>query len=233
MANSPLKSRPSSRLNAVAGLLSTIRSHGREAACGALAALALMLSLASGMAHAQALKSGTPQTPAYDEVQRLTRAGQWTEAVARADAHLAALPRDPQMRFLKAAALAQGGQTGEAQAALQALTQEYPELPEPHNNLAVLLAAQGQYEAARSALEAAIRLNPRYAIAHQNLADVQIKLAAQALARAAEIEPGDAALRQRLQALIALIRPASPPPAAAATPPASGAAAAPSPTPTR
>ena len=38
----------------------------------------------------------------YSDVTQLTKEGKYTEAIAKADAHILIKPRDPQMRFLKA-----------------------------------------------------------------------------------------------------------------------------------
>ena len=88
----------------------------------------------------------------YAEVQRLQRAGQSSEALARADQYIGAHPRDPQMRFIKANVLTAAGRDAEAQALLQQLTLDYPELAEPWNNLAVLHAGKGQLDLAQQAL---------------------------------------------------------------------------------
>lgn len=164
------------------------------------AALLCALGLAAGTAHAE--------TPAYQEVQQLLRAGQWQQAQQRADAYLASNAQDPQMRFLKGVAQQQGGQSANAQQTFTQLTQDYPELPEPYNNLAVLHAAQNQLEQARAALDMAIRLNPDYGTAHQNLGDVYTRLAAQAYARAVALDSsGNPALRTRQQTLQQLTTP--------------------------
>jgi len=128
------------------------------------------------------------------EVKQLLRAGQTTEAAVKLDQFLAQKPKDPQLRFLKGVMLTERQQTAEAIEVFTALTADYPELAEPYNNLAVLYAGQGQYDKARVALEAAIRGNPGYATAYENLGDVYARLAAQAYARAQQLEPDNAAL---------------------------------------
>ncbi len=129
----------------------------------------------------------------YAEVDRLVNAGQWAEAVYRADQFLTSHPRDPRMRFLKGLAVAEQGKSVEATAIFVKLTQDHPELPEPYNNLAVLYSKQGQYDQARRALEAAIRTNPSYATAYENLGDVYAKLASQAYAKALQVDGGNSA----------------------------------------
>jgi Flp pilus assembly protein TadD len=138
----------------------------------------------------------------YTDVNRLTSKGELTQALARADAHLATKPRDPQMRFLRGVILSETGRTSEAEEVFTRLTQDYPELPEHYNNLAVLLAARQQLDQARAALEMALRNDPAYATAHENLGDVLVQLAARSYAQAQQIDPS----RQRLQAKLALVR---------------------------
>lgn len=156
--------------------------------CGALAA-ALSVSLA---AHADE----------YSDVNALLQAGQFSQALAKADAYLALKPRDPQMRFIRGVVQAEAGKTTDAIATFTKITQDYPELPEPYNNLAVLYAGQNQFDKARTALEMAIRTNPSYATAHENLGDVYAKLASQAYSKALKIDGGNNALPSKL----ALIR---------------------------
>ncbi|MGI4850302.1 MAG: L,D-transpeptidase Cds6 family protein [Janthinobacterium lividum] len=150
-------------------------SGRRTAATGMLA-----LTFAFGITQAQADES--------TDVVRLTRAGQYTEAVAAADAVLAKKPRDAQMRFLKGVALAQNNRSGEAIAIFTRLTEEFPAMPEPYNNLAVLYAAAGQYEKARIALDKAIRSSPAYATAYDNLGNIHARLASQAYDKALQID---------------------------------------------
>lgn len=145
----------------------------------------------------------------YGDVSRLTRSGQLAEALARADAYLAAKPRDPQMRFLKGVAQSEAGRKPEAIATFTGLTQEYPELPEPYNNLAVLYAGQGEFDKARAALESAIRTNPGYATAHENLGDVYAQLAGQSYARAQQLDARNTTLQPKLALIRQLLAPAA------------------------
>jgi Flp pilus assembly protein TadD len=138
----------------------------------------------------------------YTDVNRLTSKGEWALALSKADAHLAAKPRDPQMRFLRGVILSETGRANQAEEVFTLLTQEYPELPEPYNNLAVLLAARQQLDQARAALEMALRNDPAYATAHENLGDVLVQLAARSYAKALQIDPS----RQRLQPKLGLAR---------------------------
>lgn len=166
----------------------------------AAAVLAACLPLA---AQAQAQKEDE-----YASVMRLMDAGRLPEAQARIDRHIAAHPRDPQMRFIQSTLLGRQGRHAEAEAVLVQLTQDYPELAEPYNNLAVLHAARGELAKAREALENALRIHPAYATAQENLGDVYLRLAAQAYARAAA-EGGDRArLAPKAEAIGRLLPPA-------------------------
>jgi tetratricopeptide (TPR) repeat protein len=182
------------------------------------------------------------QSDDYAEVNRLMRAGQFSEALTKADQHLANKPRDAQMRFLKGVIQTESGKPTDAIATFSKLTEDYPELPEPYNNLAVLYAGQSQFDKARAALEMAIRTNPSYATAHENLGDVYAKLASQAYSKALQLDSGNTGVAPKLSLIRNLFsadtksaRPAtaaavtSPvtPPSAASTKPAPAPAAAP------
>jgi tetratricopeptide (TPR) repeat protein len=148
----------------------------------------LKLAVAAAMAFANCV-----QADEYTDVDRLVSAGQWAEAVHKADQFLATHPRDARMRFLKGLAVAEQGKSVEATAIFVKLTEDFPELPEPYNNLAVLYSKQGQYDQARRALESAIRTNPSYTTAYENLGDVYAKLASQAYAKALQMDGGNTA----------------------------------------
>ena len=156
---------------------------------------------AAGLAAALLLAGSAAWADEYAEVQRLQRAGQTSEALARADKYIAANPRDPQMRFVKAGVLSAANKTAEAEELLVQLTRDYPELPEPWNNLAVLHASRGQLDKAQEALQAALRINPAYATALENLGDVRLRQASEAYQRARQIDPGNTRLAPKIEAL--------------------------------
>jgi tetratricopeptide (TPR) repeat protein len=143
----------------------------------------------------------------YAEVGRLLRAGQFTEATAKADQFLASKPKDAQMRFLKGVILTEQGKPQDAITVFTKLIEDYPELPEPYNNLAVLQAGQGQFDKARAALEMAIRTNPSYATAHENLGDVYAKLASQAYSKALQLDGSNTAVQPKLGLIRDLFNP--------------------------
>ena len=143
----------------------------------------------------------------YSDVNQLVRAGKLAEAMTKVDQHLAAKPRDPQMRFLKGVIQRDAGKTGDAIATFTRLTEDYPELPEPYNNLAVLYAGQSQFDKARTALEMAIRTNPSYATAHENLGDVYAKLASQAYNKALQLDASNQAVPPKLALIRELFTP--------------------------
>jgi hypothetical protein len=141
------------------------------------------------------------------DVSQLLRTGKLVEAMAKADAFLAAKPNDPQMRFLKGVIQRSSGKQAEAIATFTKLTEDYPELPEPYNNLAVLYAGQGQFDKARAALEMAIRTNPSYSTAHENLGDVYARLASQAYNKALQLDGANAAVPPKLALIRELFSP--------------------------
>jgi tetratricopeptide (TPR) repeat protein len=139
------------------------------------------------------------------DVTRLVRAGQYAEALGKADAFLGKNPRDAQMRFLKGVILTEQNKSAEAIAIFTKLTEDFPTLPEPYNNLAVLYAANGQYDKARAALDAAIRTNPSYATAYENLGDVHAKLASQAYDKALQLDSGNSGAKSKLTLVRTLV----------------------------
>ena len=165
-----------------------------------LMATARALALACGLL----LPATAALADEYAEVQRLQRSGQTTEALARADKYIAANPRDPQMRFVKAGVLSAANKTAEAEELLVQLTRDYPELPEPWNNLAVLHASRGQLDKADEALQAALRINPAYATALENLGDVRVRQASEAYQRARQLDGANARLAPKIEALRAV-----------------------------
>jgi tetratricopeptide (TPR) repeat protein len=148
----------------------------------------IALSGSLGIAHANE----------HEEVNRLLRGGQASDALQRADRYLETKPADAQMRFLKGVILTELKQNAQALEVFTKLTQDYPELAEPYNNLAVLHAAQGQYDKAREALETAVRNNPNYAIAQENLGDVYAMMASVAYGRAVALDPANATIAPKL-----------------------------------
>jgi Flp pilus assembly protein TadD/ketosteroid isomerase-like protein len=139
------------------------------------------------------------------DVTRLLRAGQYAEALGKADAFLGKNPRDAQMRFLKGVILTEQNKSAEAIVVFTRLTEEFPALPEPYNNLAVLYAAAGQYDKARAALDAAIRTNPTYATAYENLGDVHAKMASQAYDKALQLDSGNSGAKSKLTLVRTLV----------------------------
>lgn len=180
----------------------------RQTLLATLRMLALAATLSVSLAHADE----------YADVNRLISAGQYTQALAKAEQYVASKPRDPQMRFLIGVIQSETGKTSEAMTTFTQITQDYPELPEPYNNLAVLHASQNEFDKARAALEMAIRTNPGYATAHENLGDIYAKLASQAYSKALQLDGGNAGLLPKLALIRQLLTPPvakSPKPAAA------------------
>ena len=166
--------------------------HPFTAVRARLAHLVAAAILAAPVTYAHA------QADAFQEVIRLMHEAQYAQALARADDVLAARPKDAQMRFLKGVILTEQKKTAAAIEMFAQLTTDFPELPEPYNNLAVIYAAQGQYDQARVALETALRVAPSWAVAQENLGDIHLQLAEQAYAKAAALEPSNAAVARKL-----------------------------------
>jgi len=146
------------------------------------------LTMAAACAMVLAGLPALAQSDDVAEVNRLLRAGQYSEALGKADQALAAKPKDPQLRFLKGVIQTESGKTADAMVTFTKLTEDFPELPEPYNNLAVLYANLNQLEKARTALEMAVRTKPDYATAHENLGDIHAKLAGQSYLRAQQLD---------------------------------------------
>ncbi len=160
------------------------------------------------LALCAALTASAAWADEYADVNRMLKAGQFTEAIGKADQYLASKPRDPQMRFLKGVVQSESGKSTDAIGTFTKLTEDYPELPEPYNNLAVLYANQSQFDKARAALEMAIRTNPSYATAHENLGDVYAKLASQAYSKALQLDGSNTAVQPKLALIRELFAPA-------------------------
>ncbi|MDR0275666.1 MAG: tetratricopeptide repeat protein [Burkholderiaceae bacterium] len=175
-----------------------------------LAALALCAAcLVWSAAQAQNSRN-TPND--YAQVRQLLQQGQSAQALQQADDYIAANPKDPQMRFIKAAALSETGHADQAEAILLQLTRDYPELAEPYNNLAVLYAGRGELDLARQALQEALRIDPKYATARENLGDVYAALAHRAWQQAQASDPaGKTRLAPKIEALDKLLAPAAAP----------------------
>jgi tetratricopeptide (TPR) repeat protein len=162
----------------------------------------LLLTALRSLLIATAFFASAVQADEYADVNNLLRAGQVSQAMAKAEQYLAKKPRDPQMNFIKGVIQSEAGKPVEAISTFTQITQDYPELPEPYNNLAVLYAGQNEFDKAKVALEMAIRTNPSYATAHENLGDVYAKLASQAYSKALQLDSNNAAVKPKL----ALIR---------------------------
>lgn len=166
-----------------------------------------------------ALQSLAPQAQAdvYQDIGKLIKQGQFSQALEKADQYLATVPKDPQARFMKGLILTELNRTPEAIVVFTKLTEEYPESPEPYNNLAVIYAQQKQYDKAREALEMAIRTHPSYATAHENLGDIYAHMASQAYDKALQIDSSNTSAQTKLamiRDMMTSVRPGAPRPAA-------------------
>jgi len=135
---------------------------------------------------------------ALQDISKLLKQGQQTQALEQVDKYLAGKPKDAQGRFLKGLILTEMNRTPDAIAVFTKLTEDYPELPEPYNNLAVIYAQQKQFEKAKQALEMAIRTHPSYATAHENLGDIYARLASQAYDKALQLDSSNSSAQTKL-----------------------------------
>lgn len=160
-------------------------------------ALVLGFMLFTSAAHAQDTLVGD----AYQRVNRLIVAKNYTAALEAAKKHLETTPSDPQMRLLKSRILVAQKNTKAARSVLLSITQEFPEIAEPYNNLAVLYAQSGELAQAKVALENALRINPNYQLALHNLGDVYRRMARNQYRKALALQPNSTTLKKKIRAL--------------------------------
>ncbi len=141
------------------------------------------------------------------DVEKLLKARKYSEAIDLVNSHIKKLPRNVQLRFLKARLEIEQHQFDQARKTLLEITQQFPELPEPYNNLAALAANENQWTEARDYLELALKLRPSYAIASANLGEVYIRLGAKAYENAAEAQPNQRLFSNRAKALLEILKP--------------------------
>lgn len=132
------------------------------------------------------------------DIGKMMKQGQNSQALERVDQYLSSNPKDPQGRFLKGLILTELNRQADAVVVFTKLTEEFPESPEPYNNLAVIYAQQKQYDKARQALEMAIRTHPSYATAHENLGDIYAHMASQAYDKALSIDSSNTSAQTKL-----------------------------------
>ncbi|MDZ7653207.1 MAG: tetratricopeptide repeat protein [Burkholderiaceae bacterium] len=174
-------------------------THALQVAAAALALAGSLGLCGAASAQSTSVPAVVPTTTETQDIEKLVRERQYDDALKRLDALLAKAPRNAQARFLRGVVLADTGKTAEAVATFEAMTQEFPELPEPYNNLAVIHAAAGRYDTARALLLRAIDVAPNYVTAQENLGDLHLAMAADVYARALKLDPGNAALKAKLQ----------------------------------
>ncbi|QDD00136.1 tetratricopeptide repeat protein [Candidatus Methylopumilus planktonicus] len=108
-----------------------------------------------------------------DGVSELIKNGKETEAIARINRYIQKYPSDPELLFLRGAALDHFGKTREAKEDFLTLSNKYPKDPIIKNNLGVLYAKLGEYRKARVFFELALKLKTDYKYAKNNLSLIQ------------------------------------------------------------
>lgn len=136
-------------------------------------------------------------------LQTMLDAGRFQEAldiIGRREAQRqneGAIGTDVQLMFLKGRALSGLGRQAQAIDVFHHMTTQYPELPEPWNNLAVEYARQNRLAMAADALRMALTAHPGYVPAQQNLGHIQLLMARETLAQAAQAGSAQAAAELR------------------------------------
>ena len=109
----------------------------------------------------------------WDEILKLIKNGNETEAIAIVNQYIQKYPNDPELIFLRGATLDHFGKTREAKESFLILCNKYPKDPIIKNNLGVLYAKLGEYRKARVFFELALKLKTDYKEAKNNLSLIQ------------------------------------------------------------
>ena len=109
----------------------------------------------------------------WDEILKLIKNGNETEAIAIVNQYIQKYPNDPELVFLRGATLDHFGKTREAKEEFVILSNKYPKDPIIKNNLGVLYAKLGEYRKARFLFESALKLKTDYQEAKNNLSLIQ------------------------------------------------------------
>src|ERR1700744_5024186 len=115
------------------------------------------------MAHGRKGVMGALQTDAFDQGQRLSRAGRHSDALDWYQRALAATPSDPKILFALGNTARALGMAKPAETFFRQVLALEPDRLEPLINLANLLRAGGQPQAARDLLAPALARNPQFA----------------------------------------------------------------------
>ena len=109
----------------------------------------------------------------WDEILKLIKNGNETEAIAIVNQYIQKYPNDPELVFLRGATLDHFGKTREAKEDFLILSNKYSKDPIIKNNLGVLYAKLGEYRKARVFFELALKLKTDYKEAKNNLVLIQ------------------------------------------------------------
>jgi tetratricopeptide (TPR) repeat protein len=139
-----------------------------------------------------------PNVLALNAITQAQRLGDKPGALKLAEEAVQKFPRDAQLRFVRAVALADVDRTDDAAKAFEAMCSDFPELPEPYNNLAVIRANQGDYGEAARLLDLALTAEPGYAVAHENRGDLYVALAIRAYEKAGRLDPANTGVKKKL-----------------------------------
>lgn len=109
----------------------------------------------------------------WDEILKLIKNGNETEAIAIVNQYIQKYPNDPELVFLRGATLDHFGKTREAKEDFLILSNKYPKDPIIKNNLGVLYTKLGEYRKATVFFELALKLKTDYKEAKNNLVLIQ------------------------------------------------------------
>lgn len=167
------------------------------------AALSCLLSCAPAFA-ADAVPLFGDKTPDIvnpaRSVTELMNRGRYADALKLADEQLNANPKNVNLRFLRGVIFMETKKNGEAKKVFEQLIREYPELADPYNNLAVIYAGEGNLGRAEDLLQQALMNNAVSTTTYSNLGDIYAAKAADMYAKAAQLSPRNARLKEKASA---------------------------------
>ncbi len=139
------------------------------------------------------------------EIRNLLAAQRYEQALAVTVEQLKQRPNDVELRVLHGVALARTGALDNAVEVFKKLIVNNPSDPQLMNNLAAIYASQGDYRSAEDMLNRAVLLSPDYSVARSNLGDLYISMAQTQYNSALRSDPGNPALRAKMNALSAVM----------------------------
>jgi tetratricopeptide (TPR) repeat protein len=132
------------------------------------------------------------------QVEALVRERKYDEAIKRADEVLAKNPRNLQVRFLRAVVLSDTGKAAK-RPRIRGDDAGLPGAARAVQQPGGDARRRRPLRDARALLQRAIDVAPNYVTARENLGDLHLAIAADLYAQALKLDPGNAALKSKLQ----------------------------------